>query len=194
MMGKHGPKLRRKLRTALAASFVVVLMTGCGTPPKPEPGRLTLQLAPAALGASIALQQHLKVERNTRIDELDTALEIDADHVQLVGLALGQRVLSLNYNGKELTSWRHVMLPSQVRAEDVLGDLQLVLWPVEAIRQALPEGWRIEERGLRRTLFQDGDIVSTIDYGSQLRWSGTVVLENRRFHYRLTIQSAPIEP
>jgi hypothetical protein len=187
----------RKLCASLAAGFVAVLMTGCLTspkPPKPEPGRLTLQLSPAALGASIALQQHLKVERNARIDELDTALEIDADHVQLVGLALGQRVLSLNYNGKELTSWRHVMLPSQVRAEDVLGDLQLVLWPVEAIRQALPEGWRIEEQGSHRTLLQDGDIVTSIDYSGQPRWSGTVVLENRRFHYRLTIQSAPIEP
>jgi len=194
MMGKHGTGLRRKLCTAFAAGFAVVLMTGCSTPPRPEPGRLTLQLAPAALGASIALQQHLKVERNARIDELDTALESDADHVQLVGLALGQRVLSLNYNGKELTSWRHVMLPSQVRAEDVLGDLQLVLWPVEAIRQALPEGWRIEEQGLHRTLFQGDDIVSSIAYSGQPRWSGTVLLENQRFHYRLTIQSAPIEP
>ena len=194
MMWQLRSGLWRKLCAWLVAGFVVVLMTGCSTPPKPEPGRLTLQLSPAALDASIALQQHLKVERNARIDELDTALEVDADHVQLVGLALGQRVLSLNYNGKELTSWRHVMLPSQVRAEDVLGDLQLVLWPAEAIWQALPAGWRIEEQGLHRTLLQGDDIVTSIDYSGQPRWSGTVVLENRRFHYRLTIQSAPIEP
>jgi hypothetical protein len=194
MMQEHGEGLWCKLRAAFAVGLICVMMAGCSTPPRPEPGRLTLQLAPAALGTSIALQQHLKVERNARIDELDTALEIDADHVQLVGLALGQRVLSLNYNGKELTSWRHVMLPSQVRAEDVLGDLQLVLWPDEAIRRALPEGWRIEEQGLHRTLLQGDDIVTSIDYSGSPRWSGTVVLENRRFHYRLTIQSAPIEP
>ncbi len=194
MMRKRRAGSWRTLRATLAAGLAVALMTGCATPPSPEPGRLTLQLAPAALGASIALQQHLKVERNARIDELDTALEIDADHVQLVGLALGQRVLSLNYNGKELTSWRHVMLPSQVRAEDVLGDLQLVLWPVDAIRRALPAGWRIEEQGLHRTLSQGDDIVSTIEYSGQPRWSGIVVLENRRFHYRLTIQSAAIAP
>jgi hypothetical protein len=37
------------------------------------------------------------------------------------------------------------MVPAQLQAEDVLENLQLTLWPVDAIRQALPSGWRIEE-------------------------------------------------
>ncbi|HEX7641732.1 MAG TPA: DUF3261 domain-containing protein [Burkholderiaceae bacterium] len=173
----------------LVAVAALAGLAACSSTPPAQPGRLELRLAPAALGASVAVQQHLRVERENRTDDLDAALEIDAEHVELVGLALGQRVLTLNYNGTELTSWRHALLPSQVRAEDVLEDLQLTLWPVEAIRAALPGGWRIEEDGLHRALYQGEDLVATIDYSGTPRWSGKTVLDNRRYHYRLTVVS-----
>jgi hypothetical protein len=177
----------------IIALAVLALLAACGSTPPAQSGRLNLKLAPATLGATIALQQHLKVERENRTDDLDAAVEIDADHVELVGLALGQRVLTLNYNGKELTSWRHVLLPSQVRAEDVLEDLQLTLWPADAIRAALPPGWRVEEEGLHRTLYQGDEIVATVDYSGMPRWSGKTVLDNRRYHYRLTVLSVTEE-
>lgn len=171
--------------------FLMMLMvTGCATQP-PQPERLGLQLAPAELGASIVLQQHLTVERNGKIDELDAALEVDESHLQLVGLALGQRVLSLDYDGKKLSSWRHFMLPEQVRAEDILEDIQLTLWPIESIRKALPVGWRIEDNDLQRTLYKENNVVVRITYSSMPRWNGTVNLVNLRYHYSLIIQSVP---
>ena len=171
--------------------LALLTLAGCATAPPAGPARLGLKLPPAALGESISLQQHLTVERNGRTDELDAALEVDPTHVELVGLAFGQRVLSLGYDGRELTSWRHPMLPAQVRAEDVLEDVQLTLWPADAIARALPAGWRVEDDGLRRTLYLDGEAVTTLTYSSMPRWTGTVVLENWRYKYRLTIQSAP---
>ncbi len=168
------------------------LLAACATKaPAPLPARLGLLLSPADLGQSISLQQHLKVERNGRIEELDAALEVDDGHLQLVGLAFGQRVLSLDYDGKKLDSWRHVMLPQQVHAEDVLEDIQLTLWPLAVIRAALPPGWRIEDSALRRELFLDDQLVCLVDYTSMPRWTGTVRLENLRFHYVLVIQSLP---
>jgi hypothetical protein len=172
-----------------ALIVLALLLAGCATAPAPK--RLGLKLAPAALGQSISLQQHLKVERGARIDELDAALEVDAARVELVGLAFGQRVLTLHYDGKELTTWRHFMLPKQVRADDVLEDLQLTLWPAEAINAALPAGWRVEDHDLRRTVYHDADAVTVIDYSAMPRWSGTAVLNNLTYKYRLTIQSAP---
>jgi hypothetical protein len=168
-----------------------LLLAGCVTSQPAPVARLGLNLAPSALGESISLQQHLTVERGGRIDELDAALEIDDQHVGMVGLAFGQRVLTLNYDGRKLTSWRHVMLPAQVRAEDVLEDMQLTLWPADAIARSLPAGWRIEEAGQRRTLYLNGELVATVTYSGQPRWSGTIVLDNLRYKYRLTIQSAP---
>ena len=59
--------------------------TGCAIV-APNTGRLGLRLPPAALGATINLQQHLTVQRGGRIDELDAALEIDPERIDLVGL------------------------------------------------------------------------------------------------------------
>jgi hypothetical protein len=180
-----------KLALPRLAGLAVVLSLAACSATAPQPARLGLRLAPATLGESISVQQHLTVERGGRTDELDAALEADATRLDLVGLAFGQRVLSLRYDGTAITEWRHPMLPAQVRAEDVLEDLQLTLWPVAAVAAALPPGWRVEEEGLRRTLYLKDAIVATISYSALPRWSGTVVLDNQRYKYRLTIQSAP---
>jgi hypothetical protein len=86
------------------------------------------------------------------------------------------------------------MWPAQLRAEEVLENLQLTLWPVDEIRQALPMGWSIEESGLRRTILQDGLAIMVIDYSALPFWSGKVEVSNLQFHYRITIQSIPNEP
>ena len=180
------------MRATLMRLFCLLLALGlsaCASKP-PARERLGLSLAPAAVGAAFSVQQHLTVERNGRTDELDAALEVDGEHLELVGLAFGQRVLTIDYDGQNLKSWRHLMLPRQVQAEDVLEDLQLTLWPADAIARALPAGWRLEEVGRHRSLFQDQVEIARIDYGDTLRWGGTVVLENLRYKYRLTIQSA----
>lgn len=166
----------------------LALLGACVTAPT-APVRLGLQLAPADLGEEIALQQHLIIERNGKTDEMDAALEVDGSHLQLVGLAFGQRVLSLEYDGKSMTTWRHFMLPQQVRAEDILEDMQLTLWPVEAIKKALPAGWRIVDQGLKRSLYLDDSLICEINYSAMPRWSGTVRLENLRYHYRIMVQS-----
>ena len=118
---------------------IAVGSLGCASTPSPS-ARLGLKLAPATLGRSLSLQQHLVVERRGRIDELDAALEVDAERLDLVGLALGQRILALHYDGRSLQSWRHPLVPEQLRGEDVLEDLQLTLWPIEVIKNALPAG------------------------------------------------------
>ncbi|MDR9837407.1 DUF3261 domain-containing protein [Herbaspirillum huttiense] len=180
-----------RLLAAMSAA-ILLLLGGCASPLPPDTrssARLSLRLPPAALGQDISLQQHLTVERGNRVDQLDTALEIDASHVDLVGLAFGQRVMSLHYDGKQLQVWRHPMLPSQVQGEDVLQDVQLTLWPADAIRQALPEGWELREAQAQRTLLLHGETIAVIDYPDQRRWGGKVILNNLRYHYKLTIQS-----
>jgi len=176
---------------AVGAIALALALGGCATVAPPPQARLGLKLPPAALGASISVQQHLKVERNGRTDDMDVALQVEPEAIDVVGLAFGQRVLTLHYDGKDLTSWRHVMLPSQVRAEDVLEDMQLTLWPAEAIAAALPAGWRVADQGARRTLYLDNEPIMQIAYSGSPRWSGTVVLENLRYHYKLTIEFAP---
>ncbi|MCW5299973.1 DUF3261 domain-containing protein [Herbaspirillum lusitanum] len=183
-----------------AATAMAMLLSGCSTTPAtpasaPAPStRLHLQLSPASLGASLSLQQHLTVERAGRTDEIDTVLEIEPDHLDLVGLAFGQRVMSLHYDGKELKTWRHFMLPKEVQGEDVLQDVQLTLWPAAALRAALPPGWELEENDMQRTLLLHREVIAQIDYPDRKAWGGKVILTNFRYLYKLTIQSVVTAP
>jgi len=177
---------------ALLAAIVAGLF-GCADAPS-QPARLGLRLAPATLGRSLSLQQHLRIERPGRSDELDAALEVDAERLDMVGLALGQRILALHYDGYSLQSWRHPLVPEQLRGEDVLEDLQLTLWPIEVIEKALPAGWSIAENGRRRTLRLLDQPVMVIDYSGEPRWSGKIELTNLRYQYRLTIESVSSTP
>jgi hypothetical protein len=166
----------------------VAVLGGCA--PLSQPARLRLQLAPATFGATIRLHQHLLVERDERVDEFEAALEIDPERIDFVALAMNQRVMSIHYDGRSLESWRHPALPAEVRAEDVLQDLQLTLWPIEALRPALPAGWRIEEAGMKRILRSGDQPVAEISYSGEPRWSGKIVVNNLIYRYRLTVQTA----
>jgi hypothetical protein len=208
--GRRGfPVSGTSLASFALLTMLVLLLTlaGCSSlrgtatpaakPPAQARARLGLKLSPASLGQTLSLQQHMKVERAGRTDELDTALEVDADQLTLVGLAFGQRVITLEYDGKELKTWRHFMLPPQVRGDDVLEDMQLTLWPAQAIRAALPKGWDLQDgapvqpdASWQRILSFEGETIMTIDYSSKQRWGGQAVLNNLRYHYKLTITSA----
>jgi hypothetical protein len=181
------------IRPVAMLGSVALLLSAC-VAPESRPAGVGLKLTPAAFGESINLQQRLDVEGPGRSVQLDVALEIDTARVDLVGLALGQRVLSLHYDGKSLQSWRHPMWPVQLRGEEVLENLQLTLWPVDAIRQALPNGWSIEESSLRRIILLNGLAIMVIDYSALPLWSGKVEVANLQFGYRITIQSVPNEP
>jgi Protein of unknown function (DUF3261) len=170
-----------------------LIIGGCAVPAH-QPVRLGLKLAPSALGESISLQQHLTVERNGKVDELDAVLEVDPRRLDLVGLALGQRVLTLHYDGQILNAWRHPLFPPEVRDEDILEDLQLILWPADAVREALPGGWRIEEKDKRRILLSGQTLVTVIDYSGVPRWNGKIELSSLRYQYRLIIQSVSNGP
>ena len=181
------------VRHIAISGSLVLLLVAC-VAPAAKPTGAGLKLQPASLGESISLQQRLDIEGQGHSAQLDVALEVDAARLDLVGLALDQRVLSLHYDGKQLSSWRHPMWPAQLSGEDVLENLQLTLWPVHVIRQALPMGWSIEESGLRRTILQDGLAIMVIDYSVLPPWSGRVDVANLQFNYRITIQSVPNEP
>lgn len=183
---------------AIVVALYALSLSACAAPRVPP--RLGLKLAPSSLvndeQPPISLQQHIRVERQNSDDELDVALEIDAAHLEMVALALGHRVMSLSFDGLTTKAWRHPMVPAMLRAEDVLDDLQLALWPHDAIEQALPPGWSLDDndKELQRTLLYENTPMVEISYSQLPRWSGTLVLMNLRYHYQLTIESVENAP
>ncbi len=169
----------------LIAALALAAVAGCATaPPKPaEPP--TLRLAPALLGHSLALQQHLTLQAPGREQQLDVLLEADAQHVQLGVVAMGQVAARVSWDGTTLTEDKAPWWPQAVSGSRILSDLQLTLWPVAAIQAALPAGWQLAEDGNVRTLTQDGAVVTVITRKSP--W--VVELDQRREHFLLKIES-----
>ena len=71
-----------------------------------------------------------------------------------------------------------------------LSDLQLALWPTEAVRAALPAGWTLADSASTRVLSEADTVRTSISYSNTPRWSGTISLNNQQYDYHLTIRSA----
>lgn len=148
--------------TVWAASAVLCTLAGCSTPVAPVAERmapLQLALAPAALGCSLAVQQQLTVQPPSgSAQTLDALLEVDGQVVRLALFHLGQRMGTLSWDGAQLQTQLSHWWPAQLPPAQVLSDMQLALWPVPAIAQALSEGWQLQQVGQGRQLSYQGQL------------------------------------
>lgn len=143
----------------LIALLLFVLLAACATrPPRPVVELPALRLAPSTLGHELAVQQRLVFRFGTQVRELDALLEVDAVEVRLAVQAMGRTGVRLQWDGKDLVEQRAAWLPSAVRGERVLDDVQFSLWPANAIRAQLPQGWELVERGGVRELRKLGQV------------------------------------
>lgn len=173
--------------------LIATLLAGCATAPPPSM-LPPLRLPPAALGgARFALSQRLSVTRLDQPDappqRVEVQLQLDASGLLLAGFAFGQRVLLMQWDGKELNVQRHPMLPGEVDTDRMLRDLCLTFWPAEAVRAALPEGWTWEQTAAGQALQQGGQARLVL----QRQGANIVEIVNRAEGYRLLIESQPQE-
>lgn len=173
------------------------LLAACTTPPSGPSPIPTLHLPPAAYGVNLSLNQRLSFSRlddGTTQPPLEALLELDAHHLQLAGMGMGQRLLTLHWDGQQLHSQRHPRLPATVQAEDVLQDVQWVYGPGPALQAALPTGWQLDEQNNVRELRHGGTLWLRVRYQSRDHWQGVAELEQLRRGYRLRIESRAVEP
>ena len=170
--------------TVVAAALV---LSGCAgvQPVREEP--FSLRLSPASLGGDLALQQRVTVTAMGRSQQMDVAVEADADAVRFAVLDLGQTVARLEWDGHAMKETRPAGWPAVVTGQRVLGDLQMVYWPADAIRAALPEGWSLQADEQGRTVRSLKDIVMRVRYPSP----GTAELENIQGGYSLRMDRWP---
>jgi hypothetical protein len=186
------------VRRLIALALLCLSLAAC--PRRQAPAPLAelppLRLSPAALGHELSVQQKLHFRFGAQQRELDALLEVDAAQVRLAVQALGQTGVSLRWDGTELVQQRASWLPEAVRGERVLDDLQFVLWPADAIRAALPAGWRLEERtGVESNGLEDANLRQllhgdTVWLSARRLDAQRVRLENFAERYSLEIESA----
>lgn len=190
--------MRRLTLSALALS--AVLAAGCAAPgAAPEhaapqaSATALLRLPPASLQRELKLQQHITVEfqmqGRTERRELMALLEADAGHTRLAAVAGGQVLARLSWDGTNLQVSRSPWAPAELQPERILSDLQLSLWPADAIRAALPSGWSFDATPALRQLRQGSETIAEIRFPD----AATTLFVQYRDGYRLTIRNLPAQ-
>ncbi|MDB5857878.1 MAG: hypothetical protein JWQ76_1567 [Ramlibacter sp.] len=177
--------MTRPLRAWLP--LLALLLAACAAPRPMADSELTLRLSPASLGRVLALQQRMTVSAHGRAQQMDVAIEVDADAVRMAVMDFGQTVARLDWDGRTLNESRAKGWPDSVTGARVLSDLQLVHWPLAAIRTALPAGWSVEAEGTARVVrFRDATMIRV-----QYPAPGTAELDNLAAGYRLRLDAWP---
>ncbi|ODT37248.1 MAG: hypothetical protein ABS55_03775 [Lautropia sp. SCN 70-15] len=175
----------------LPALLIAALVAGCAMQPRPpSPQAPLLKLPPAALGYSLSQHQQLTVEAPGRQPQrAEVLLEVDAEVVRLALLSMGRTTARLEWDGHRLHQQRAPWWPVEMSGERVLSELQLSLWPVEAIRTALPEGWSLLESGNQRSLWWHGQAVILVRRDTR----GGIEFAHLVAGYRLLIEVLDLE-
>jgi hypothetical protein len=183
--------------SAPALTFALTLaLAGCALTPSPTASTAFPVLTPATLDAARSARQLV----HAAFGEHDLAFQcvVDArpDAFTVVGLdALGQRWFSLHHDGRTLDTRLGPQAPQQLDPARVLADLQLALWPLSALQQALAgSAWQVSEPApATRRLRRDGRLVAEVHYAGADPWQGQLWLSNFETGYTLSVESRPVQ-
>jgi hypothetical protein len=151
---------------------------------------------PSELGYSFTASQLINATWQNETQQLPVQVEVTPDKVVLAGFSSwGTRILSLQYQNQvidtQVLSGLGATLP---QPEQVLFNLMLTLWPVEAWTQPLESiGWYLVDTENSRTVFDDNQqAIIRIDYqadsGSD-KTRGDIVFTHLLQGYTITIQT-----
>ena len=158
-----------------AALIGALLLAGCShttlnsdaTRPQAwlQPGtRVTLP--PPGITPALSSQQLLTGRFNGTTQSLLVMLNADAQKVTLAGLSsVGIRLFLATYDATGIHTEQSIVVPQLPPASQVLADVMLSHWPIDAWLPQLPKGWTLRDRGDRRELRNaDGALVTEIVY------------------------------
>ena len=151
---------------------------------------------PAELGYSFTASQLISATWQNDTQQLPVQVEVTPDKVVLAGFSSwGTRILSLQYQNQaietQVLSGLGATLP---QPEQVLFNLMLTLWPIEAWAQSLQGiGWHLVDTDNSRTVFNDKkQAIIRIDYQAEPnthKTAGNIVFKHLTQGYTITIQT-----
>ncbi len=199
------PNPPRRLHRGAALALCGLLglgLAGCShlhrkPPPPPAPAWAPQSeepplLAPDTLGGSRDTQQILRAAFGEREVTLRSVVRASPERIEMVVLtALGQRAMSLEWNGHDWKVETAPLVPSALHPEWLVADVQLALWPLATLQAVYkPAGWDVTEPGggVRR-LRHDGKLVAEVAYADADPWRGRYWISNFRYGYALSVQA-----
>ncbi|WP_286296241.1 DUF3261 domain-containing protein [Vibrio apostichopi] len=151
---------------------------------------------PAELGYSFTASQLISATWQDDTQQLPVQVEVTLDKVVLAGFSSwGTRILSLQYQNQaietQVLSGLGATLP---QPDQVLFNLMLTLWPIEAWAQPLQGiGWHLVDTENSRTVFDENQqAIIQIDYQAEPgthKTTGNIVFKHLTQGYTITIQT-----
>ena len=148
----------------------------------------------AALGQELTATQKISATFDGRTEIFLATLQIDKSGIVMVATsASGLPLFELAERDGELDYRALAGLPAGLKPRYLLADLQLVMWPREAIRDGLADSQlQLDESGAggyQRSLSLAGEKIITIEYGALPAWTGPVNYRNRLREYQLRVET-----
>tara|TARA_Y100001956_G_scaffold81524_2_gene99305 strand:+ start:3493 stop:4116 length:624 start_codon:yes stop_codon:yes gene_type:complete len=195
--------IQSQLKT-LSAIALTILLSGCASSPASAPPQvqlaedITVELPlPEQLGYSLTASQLINATWRTsssqRSEQLPVQLQVGEEKLVLAGFSSwGTRILSLDYQGKTITTdvlaGLNGVLP---QPEQVLFNLMITLWPSSAWEAPLNKvRWQLIDDGNSRVIFDSqGEKVIDIQYSSEDKLAGDIRFHQLSDDYTITIKT-----
>lgn len=150
-------------------------------------------LPPATAGFQGRLQQNVEVKRGDKTFECLAVVEVSKTEVTMVGMSpLGQRLLRLHWDGKNLESEVDPSLPKELPVVGMLRDLMVAYWPLAAVQAGL-KGWAVEETGMARRLSAPHQPRLEVIYANGPGWGSSLTLYHHDPVYEVKVTTLEIE-
>jgi len=133
--------------------------------------------------------QTVTITRDGQDYRMLCVLELDERGLVLVAFTeLGQRLFTLEYRSRKPKVDPSPVLPATFDANLVLGDLQLVYWPIRLLQESSNKGWSVVEPigGNERRLVHDKDVVAVVRRNA----NGSIDIWRPALRYHMTIVAA----
>lgn len=181
--------------------FFATLLAGCSMQPATHPVQVEVNEGvfirlpePAELGHTLNVSQLISAQWGEgKQQKLMVQLQADSKQVVLAGFsAWGARLLSLSYSGEEIQTYTlNGLADTLPKPEQVLFNLMLSIWPVDAWRKPLRDiGWQLVEKGLKRELVNEkGQVIVQITYQTRPYINGVIKFKHQQLDYTITIET-----
>ena len=211
------------IRKLLSLVVIAVLLSACSSYSKRSTNKLSTDklsvqisehhafklLSPKSLNKQLSLTQLVEIRFNNQNHELMMQIEISVDKIVVVGLsAEGARLFSLIYDGNSIINDGYSDIIKSLKAEYLLADLQLSLWPFDSVNAQFQRTNQCEkvvksnntstcevresDDHLNRQVLVNNEVLVNIDYQNETHYKGALTIVNKQRGYQLTITSLQV--
>lgn len=149
---------------SLSLIFISLGLMACSTLPNAEKLPAFPLFDPIDLDQNIKITQVVTNKADDKSQVMLAAWSVNNGVMDLIGLTItGQKILHLNYDGKNLVEEYSQFLKAPINGRTVVSQIQFAYWPLDKIQQQLSDSpWMLVQDQKKRDITFKGNTVTTI--------------------------------